>query len=154
MAINRWVKANWSSMSAEDEEEEKVKFLMSSPDLLKRRGSNEDVRKAMSRNKLIDLLGAEYLLLLNDMNDTNLKNISSRKTRVSPKPNKSNSKHLIREEPEDDVFDAAEDSYNYKKYHHIGTDNWGEDTWNDRDKYQQNKHKRRVSAPILTIPSR
>ena len=150
MAINRWVKANWSVGSAEDEEEDKIKFLMSSPELLRKRASNEDVRKAISRNKLIDLLGAEYLLLLNDMDDTG----KTRKTRVAPKRNKSNSKYSIKEEPDDDVIDEAEDLNNYKKYHHIGTNNWGEDTWNDKDKYFQNKHKRRVSAPILTLPPR
>lgn len=150
MAINRWVKANWSVGSAEDEEEDKIKFLMSSPELLRKRASNEDVRKAISRNKLIDLLGAEYLLLLNDMDDTG----KTRKTRVAPKRKRSNSKYLIEEEPDDDVIDEAEDLNNYKKYHHIGTNNWGEDTWNDKNKNFQNKHKRRVSAPILTLPPR
>ena len=89
------------------------------------------------------------------MDNTTLRKMSVRKTRVSPKPtSKSDSEYLIEEEPEDDVFEDAEDLNNYKKYHHIGTNNWGEDTWNDIGNNQRNKHKRRVSAPILTLPSR
>ena len=163
MAINRWsnrsIKATWSIDNCDDDEEEKVKFLMSSPDTFSSRFDNdnkEEIRKANSRNKLIDLLGAEYLLLLNDLDD-DLKQHkrafqATRKTRVGPKPNKKRNRNLIYEEPEGDTFNDEENLYNYKKYHHIGTNNWGEDSWNDISK--KNEHKRRGSAPILTIPKR
>lgn len=168
MAFNRWsnrsIRAQWSIDNCDDDEEEKVKFLMSSPEPFSSRLDNhtkEETRKATSRTKLIDLLGAEYLVLLNEQDDDDLKhhkNIlqAARKIKVGPKPN-GKSKRLerkfsIEEEPEDDTFNEEENQRNFRKYHHIGTDNWGEDNWNDLGKRKD--HKRRGSAPIITIPKR
>ena len=168
MAFNRWsnrsIRAQWSIDNCDDDEEEKVKFLMSSPEPFSSRLDNhmkEETRKATSRTKLIDLLGAEYLVLLNEQDDDDLKhhkNIlqAARKIKVVPKPN-GKSKRLERkfsidEEPEDDTFNEEENQSNFRKYHHIGTDNWGEDSWNDIGKRKD--HKRRSSAPIITIPKR
>ena len=164
MAFNRWsnrsIRATWSIDNCDDDEEEKIKFLMSTPEpyssSLDDHKKNE-ARKANSRNKLIDLLGAEYLLLLNEVDDDDLKHHkkalqAGRKTRVGPKPNGKRDRNFIEEEPEDDVFNEEENQRNFRRYHHIGTNNWGEDTWNDFD---QRKHwKRRGSAPIITLPER
>ena len=161
MAINRWsnrsIKATWS-IDDSDDDEEKVKFLMSSPEPFSSRFGNdnkEEIKKANSRNKLIDLLGAEYLSLLNEFDD-DLKQHkrgfqTTRNTRVGPKPHKKRKRSLIAEEPEDDTFNEEENLNNYKRYHHIGVNNWGEDS-----AYMSKKteHKRRGSAPILTIPKR
>ena len=77
----------------------------------------EETRKATSRTKLIDLLGAEYLVLLNEQDDDDLKhhkNIlqGARKIKVGPKPNgkakRLERKFSIEEEPEDDTFNEEE----------------------------------------------
>ena len=168
MAFNRWsnrsIRATWSIDNCDDDEEEKVKFLMSSPDPFSfglDDHKKEETRKANSRSKLIDLLGAEYLLLLNELDD-DLKQHkkvlqAARKIKVGPKPNEK-SKRLERkfsiceESEDDDTFDEEENQRNFRRYHHIGTNNWGEDNWNDLDKRKD--HKRRGSVPIMTIPKR
>ena len=154
MAINRWVASKWSSGSSDDYEDERVKFLIDTPDTFRSHldYSSKTVRSTTSRNKLIDLLGAEYLLLLNDLEDevkqSKMSHNGPRKTRVAPKLDKPRRGDLIKEESDDDVFDSAEDLNNFRRYtgrRHIGTGNWGEDCV---------KNKRRDSAPILTIPQR
>lgn len=199
----RTIKSRWSAGGSDDDEEEKVKFLMSDPAekfTLHTNNSKADVRKARSRNKLIELLGAEYLSLLNELNEEpgphKGPNNAVRKPRLKLKSIDSNAKDLILEEHEEDIFDEDEDEENFrryrcmstgkgeeenrdgggrknylsiqelleksnsceteaqqnlKKYHHIGTGNWGEDNWNDIHK---RKDKRRGSFPCLIMPPR
>ena len=168
MAMNRWVKSAWS-FDGGDDEDEKVRFLMSTPEKYRPdlNEGNEDVRRAKSKNKLIELLGAEYLSLLNELNQENrphkIRTNASKNIRVGPTSKDSGLKDSIVEESEDDTIDPDEDLNNFRRYHQmqhsprpsrqsLGVDNWGEDTCNDL--HARMKRKRRSSSPIITISPR
>ena len=157
MAMNRWVKSAWSTGRTDDSEEEKIRFLMSRPedeDYVARIKDN-DTKARNSRNKLIEMLGAEYLSLVDNV-DTDMKPQMSgsimkpaiRKKGILQKKAFFTSKPDILEEDEDEI-DKNEDLELFAQYHHMGVSNWGEDNWRERKKSK--KYKRRMSAPLNVV---
>ena len=138
---HRTIRSRWSAGGSDDDEEEKVKFLMSDPAekfMLHTNDSKAEVRKARSRNKLIELLGAEYLSLLNELNEEpgahKGSNNAARKQRLKVKSIDSYSKDQILEEPEDDIFNEDEDEENFRRYRCMGTGKSEEENENDGDR--------------------
>ena len=128
MPMNRWVQSSWSfRRSDSDNEDDKVKFFMSTPEWPSTKRVLENHPSSKSKNKLIDLLGSEYLTLLAELDEEEKcrKMISAvpRKPRMVPKCS------MVEEEAEneEDVFDADEDLKNFNRYHRISAANPKED---------------------------
>ena len=142
-------------------------------------GEDEVCRPSSSKNKLIGVLGAEYVSLLNDLEPDENRSVEKKIAKKSPQLAKRDtyiskaagkesytSKLLSKDsqsskppvlKKSDEVLDenkicAKHLNKNYKpysKFRSIGSDVWGEDSWNDISKNVRSK--RRLSAPILTI---